>query len=94
MDLRRAKAEAVHGRADVIIGKRGLTDAVVQEIKRRLKKKKVLKVKLLRSAVEVMGMDRRRIASEVAKAVGARLIDVRGRTFILLKEEDGRRRQV
>lgn len=87
MSARRIKAEAIHGRADVIIGKQGLTNAVLEEIKRRLKKKKAIKVKLLKSAIEVMGMDRRSIAQKVAEAVNARLIGIRGRTFVILRED-------
>lgn len=72
------KVKASH--ADVRIGKNGLTEGVINEIKRRLKENKVIKVKI---GMEVD--DRRAFAREAAEKVGAKLIEVRGYTFILAK---------
>jgi len=74
-------AKARH--ADVRIGKKGLTDEVINEIKRRLKDHKVVKVKI---GIEVE--DRREFAKKVAGLAGAKLIEVRGFTFILAKKDD------
>ncbi len=78
------------GRADVVIGKRGVVEEVLREIDSRLKVKGVVKVRVLRSALEVTGMDRRGIAVYVAERLGAMLVDVRGRTFILYKPKRSR----
>jgi len=83
-ELRRRVRKAHHSAADVIIGKRGLTREVLREIDRRLDAKEVVKVKMLRTAVGT-GRERRRAAEEVARALGARLMGVRGRTFILYR---------
>ncbi len=88
VDLKRLKELVQQGPADVIIGKNGLSDGVLREIDRRLKEKGVIKVKALRSAIAVTGLDRRELARRVAEAVGARLLDVRGRTFVLYRHED------
>ncbi len=64
--------------ADVRIGKNGLTPQVIEEIRRRLKDHKVVKVKI---GIDVE--DRREFARQVAEAVNAKLIEVRGKTFIL-----------
>ncbi len=72
----------------MIIGKNGLSEGVLREIDRRLKEKGVVKVKALRSAIAATGLDRRELARRVAEAVGARLLDVRGRTFVLYRHED------
>jgi len=79
--------EVRHSSADVRIGKAGVSEGVLSEIKRRLKEKGVIKVKMLKSALKVEGKDRFEIAKEVAEKVGARLVEVRGRTFILLLPE-------
>jgi len=79
--------KAHHERADVIIGKKGVTEAVLLEIKARLEKKRVIKVKVLKKALEKEGMDRRELAKRVAEAVNAKLMGVRGRTFILYKPQ-------
>lgn len=85
MSLRRRAELAHHGPADVIVGKKGVTPEVLREIDRRLDIKEVVKVKLLKTAVEVEGGDRRAIARKVAEALGARLMGVRGRTFVLAR---------
>ena len=84
--LRERVKRAHHGSPDVIIGKRGVTEQVLREIDERLRRKEVVKVKILRSGVEAEGNDRRSIARMVARALGARLMGVRGRTFVLYRQ--------
>lgn len=72
-------------RSDVNIGKKGITHHIIHEIKRRLDKEGVVKIRILKSALIVSGLDRRKFAKEVARKTGALLIEVRGRTFILAK---------
>ena len=75
------KAKARH--ADVRIGKKGITDGIINEIKRRLKVHRVVKVRI--------GMDvedRKSFAKKIAELTGAKLIEVRGFTFILAKKDD------
>jgi len=68
------------------IGKNGLTEQVVEEIKRRLKREKVVKVRVLRNS-PLREMDRRRMAETIAEAVQAELCSVRGFTILLAKRE-------
>ena len=75
--IKRKKAE----HADVRIGKNGLTEGQINEIRRRLEDHDVVKIKI---GIEVE--DRRAFARQVAEAVGAKLIEVRGKTFILAKD--------
>ncbi len=85
MKLKEKLREAVRGRADVSIGKSGASESVLREIEARLKVKSIVKVKVLKSGLEVSGSDRKSLASEVAGKLGAKLVEVRGRTFILYK---------
>ncbi len=78
--------EVRHSSANVRIGKSGISENVLKEIKRRLKEKRVIKVKILKTALKVEGKDRFEIAKEVSEKIGAKLVEVRGRTFILLME--------
>ncbi|MEN3000163.1 MAG: YhbY family RNA-binding protein [Acidilobaceae archaeon] len=80
--MKRAREKAT-GRADVIVGKRGLEEGVLREIEERLRLQEVVKVKMLRTVPELG--DRRELAARVAEAVGAQLVEVRGRTFVLYK---------
>jgi len=69
--------------AVVQLGKSGVTDSFIDELKAQIKKKKTVKVRILRSAKE--GKDRRDIALDVAAKCGAVLSDMRGNTFVLSK---------
>ena len=90
--LRRLRDRVQQEPADVIIGKNGVSEGVVEEIRRRLEDKGVVKVKALRTAVKVTGLDRRSLARHVAERLGALLLDVRGRTFVLYLPPERRRR--
>ena len=89
--LKRLKEEVQQGRADVIIGKNGVTQGVLDEIRRHLEDKGVVKVKALKTAIKSTGMDRRSLARHVAEKLGAWLLDVRGRTFVLYLPPEKRR---
>lgn len=77
------KTEPVEGVLVVQLGKAGVTDSFIEELKAQIKKKKTVKVKILRSAKGEQ--DRKEIASDVARKCNAVLADVRGNTFILNK---------
>ena len=73
-----AKLEAV-----THIGKNGITPTVVEEVLRQLKDNKLIKVKLLKSAVDEM--PRGEIARLLAERTGAEKIEVKGNTVVLFK---------
>ena len=85
-DLRSLARKAHHSSADVIIGKNGLTEAVLREIDVRLKAKGYVKVRILKRGLEAIGLERREIAYEVSKRLGAKLAGIRGRTFVIYRE--------
>ena len=64
------------------IGKDGITDTVLEELSRQLKKNKLVKVKVL-PAVED---DRKALGRELADATSSTMIEVRGRTVVLAKD--------
>jgi len=61
------------------IGKSGVTDQFINEIKEQMKGKKELKIRILRNAPE----SATETASVVASRTGFKVEDVRGRTAIL-----------
>jgi RNA-binding protein len=63
------------------VGKRGITSVMIDEIRRQLKDRKVVKVRWLRNTE----ID----PEEIAASAGAVLAEVRGRTLVL-KERRGR----
>jgi len=66
------------------VGKAGVTDDFIIELKRQLKKNKRVRVRFLRSSRKDVG--RKEIAESIASKVsGAKVEDVRGNTIILAK---------
>jgi RNA-binding protein len=76
----RGAAQAIE--PTVHVGKDGVTEEVVAEVSRQLKKKRLVKVRLLSS----MGEDRHDAAEKLAADASAVLVEVRGRTAVLARE--------
>ncbi len=70
-----------HAPATVRIGKAGITEGLIKEIKENLEVMGVVKVKILRSALS--HGDRFELARKVAELTNTKLIEVRGRNFII-----------
>jgi len=77
--------EVIQGKVHVNIGKQGITENVIREIKRRLKDEEAIKVRVLRSFKKISGREVEDIAEEVAKKVDAEVVDVRGNVFVIVK---------
>lgn len=69
----------------VWIGKNGLDDKLFDEIKKQLKNKKLIKVKILKGAVEEHDLDRKKIPSMIAEKVKAEIVQKVGYVFSLYK---------
>jgi RNA-binding protein len=67
----------------VWVGKDGLTPQLSNEIENQLEKKKMLKIKILKSALQQDTAQT--IASKTAEQTGASLVEVRGHVFILYR---------
>lgn len=71
------------------IGKQGLTEGVLEEIKKHLKKHKLIKIKCLRyyvDSVEVEGNNKAKmsfISNEIITSTSAELIQIRGFTIAI-----------
>jgi RNA-binding protein len=63
----------------VHIGKDGLTENVVTELKNQIKINRVVKVKVLPSSAD----KKREIAEELAERSGTMLVEIRGSTILL-----------
>lgn len=76
----RGKAQALP--STVHIGKEGITQTIIAEITKQLKKTKLVKIKLL----PALEKDRKEAGFELAKATSSVLVEVRGRTVVLAAE--------
>ena len=65
------------------VGKSGLTGAIVDEIKNHLRKRKLIKVKLLKGAIE--GFDKKKLFEDLVSRTGAVLVHKVGFTVVLYK---------
>ena len=65
------------------IGKNGITEGIIEEIKMQLKKKKLIKIKFLKSAME--DIDKKALALRIAEDTNSELIDQVGFVIVLHK---------
>jgi RNA-binding protein len=80
---RHVRHELKDEKPTVWIGKDGLTPQLSSEIENQLEKKKMLKIKILKSALQQDTAQT--IASKAAEQAGASLVEVRGHVFILYR---------
>jgi len=80
---RRIKRELSVERPTIWVGKEGATLQIMGEISKQLDKRKMVKIRVLRSALKEE--EAKGIASKIAQQTNSTLIEVRGHTFILYK---------
>lgn len=80
---RRIQRRLREERPTIWIGKNGASEESLKEIEKQLEKKKMVKIKILKSALE--GDEAKEIASRIAEQTEASLVEVRGHTFMLYK---------
>lgn len=71
----------------VRIGKRGITEENIQEIKNVLKKHKIMKVKLLKNFRENYPYNKEEVAKILAEKTESKIVEIRGFTIILAKKK-------
>jgi RNA-binding protein len=80
---RRVKRRLGGEKPTIWIGKNRFSHEILREIEKQLKKKEMVKIKILKSALQ---WDKAKgIASTIAEQTGASLVEVRGHTFMLYK---------
>ena len=82
---RRIKRRLGEERPTIWIGKNGASEESLKEIEKQLEKKKMVKIKILKSALEED--EAKEIASKIAEQTEASLVEVRGHTFMLYKRK-------
>jgi len=65
------------------IGKNGITDSVINELLRQLKKKRLIKIKFLKSFIT--NKDKKLVVQELMKKTNSEVIDVIGNVIVLYK---------
>jgi len=87
-ERQRLRDEARGLEASMSVGKGGLGEGVVAEIRRQLEAHGLVKLRLLEAARQ--DEDRHAMAERLAQACGAELVEVRGFTVVLYRPKKGR----
>ena len=69
----------------ILIGKEGATAQMVKEVAKQLEARKMIKVKILKTALKEI--ETKEIAVKIAEQTESELVDVRGHTFLLFKRK-------
>lgn len=77
------RTEATKIKPILNIGKNGITESVLEEIKKQVKANRLIKIKMLKTSAE--GEDIKASAAKLAEATKTTLIDVRGSTVVLYR---------
>ena len=83
-DIIKLRQEAKMLEPLVRIGKNGLTEGMISEIKRILMKKRIVKIKMLRQFFE--GKDKKDLASDIAEKTNSILVESIGNTLVLCRK--------
>lgn len=70
--LKELKSKAMVLQPTVQIGKNGLTETVIEEIKKQLKDKKLIKIKFLKGALEAK--DKKELAKEIVEKTNSKAV--------------------
>lgn len=80
---RHVKHELKEEKPTIHVGKEGFTEQSAKEIDKQLDQNKMVKVKILKSALQTEPA--KVIATKAAEQTGASLVEVRGHVFILYR---------
>ena len=83
-DIKELKAKAMAIEPIVRIGKSGLSESVVNEIKKQLKQKKLIKIKMLKSFIG--STDKKEAARQIAEKTGSVLVHRVGFVVVLAEK--------
>ena len=84
LDNKKLKEKAKTLEPVIRIGKNGLTESTIKEIKKQLNKKKLIKVKLLRAFIS--DKNKKEVAKEIAEKTSSQLIYIVGFVVVLYKD--------
>ena len=78
----------LHEKPDIWIGKSGISQGVIEETRKILKVKKIVKIKFLKNIASSKA-DAENLAKELAEKTGAKIGKIIGKTVILYTEKEG-----
>ncbi|MBD3304409.1 RNA-binding protein [Candidatus Woesearchaeota archaeon] len=82
--IKEQRAKARNLQPSMQIGKSGITEGLISELKTQLKNKKLIKVKFMKSFIE--GKDRKHVAADLARKTDSVIVLQIGNTVALAKK--------
>jgi len=79
------KSTLAQGKPTVCVGKNGVSKEALEEIEKQLKRKEIVKVRILKTALA--HEEAKQIAIKIAEQTESTLVEVRGHTFMLYKPD-------
>jgi RNA-binding protein len=89
--IRELKRRSVEQEPTVWVGKNGVTEALLGQISRQLEANEIVKVKVHRTSLE--DKETFELADRIADKTASKIIDVRGRTFTIYKQNKTKKMQ-
>ncbi len=83
MDYQNEYKRALISQPHCILGKKGISEEFITHVSKLLKKYKIIKIKVLKSAISQSNI--KNLAKQISNETNSHLIDVRGRMVILSK---------
>ena len=84
--LKKLRSESKNLKHGIIIGKNGINDEVIKNIKKHIKTFGIVKIKVLNNYIEGKDKDyKKSLANELVTKCDAKLIDLVGFTIVLAK---------
>lgn len=81
--LRKLRSESKTIKPAIIIGKNGINDEIIKNIKKHLKTYGMIKIKILKTYIE--DKDKKVAAQDIAEKCQAKIVDLVGFTIVLAK---------
>jgi RNA-binding protein len=81
--MKKMRSESKTLKPAIIIGKNGINDQVIENIKKELKKSRLIKIRMLPTLVEEK--NKKEIVADLLSKTGAKLVDFIGFTVTLTK---------
>ena len=75
----------IHEKPDILIGKNGVTENLINEIKNQLEKKKTIKIKALKTIAQTK-KDFKEILQQIQENIQIEILDIRGKTAVIRKK--------
>jgi len=79
------KCKLAQGKPTACVGKSGVSEDLLEEIEKQLKRQEMVKVRILKTAL--VHENAKQIAMRISQQTEATLVEVRGHTFLLYKPD-------